>query len=110
MNLGGGDSLTNAIALGPAVEPAKPDSHHHNREPVYPREAAERGEQGTVLLLVHVGPDGGVLGVDVAASSGYRLLDHAARDAVQTWHFLPAVRDGTPVAAELPLRIVFEIK
>ena len=49
------------------------------------------------------------MAVDVTASSGFLLLDRAARDAVANWHFLPAVRDGAPVAAEMPLRVRFEL-
>ncbi len=110
MNLGGGNSLTNALASGAAVVPAKIDSRYRNREPVYPLAAAARREQGTVLLLVHVGPDGAVLGVDVTASSGYRLLDSAALEAVEAWHFLPAVQNGAPASADMPVRIIFELK
>ncbi len=109
LNLGGGDDLTNALASGPAVVPARIDARFRNREPVYPPSAARRGERGTVMLSIHVGPDGAVAGIDVADSSGFILLDRAARDAVATWHFLPAVRDGRPLAADMKLRVVFQL-
>ena len=109
VNLGGGDSLTNALASGPAVLPARPDQHWRNREPVYPVAAAERGEHGAVVLLIHVDPDGAVTGVEIAETSGFLLLDRAAREAVQTWHFLPAVRDGKPVPSAMPLRVLFQL-
>lgn len=109
MNLGGGDSLSNATASGPAVLPARADARWHNREPVYPVSAARRGEAGAVLLLVHVDPDGMVTGIDIGESSGFLLLDRAAREAVSTWHFLPAVRNGVPVASDMPLRVVFQL-
>ncbi|MEO9190565.1 MAG: energy transducer TonB [Acetobacteraceae bacterium] len=109
VNLGGGDSFTNALASGPAVLPARVDQHWRNREPIYPVAAAERGEHGAVVLLIHVDPDGAVAGIEVTATSGFRLLDRAAREAVQTWHFLPAVHDGKPVASAMPLRVLFEL-
>lgn len=90
--------------------PAQPDARYHNRQPIYPREAAARGEQGAVLLLVHVGPDGSAMGVDVSESSGYRRLDEAAQDAVAAWHFLPALRDGAPADADTLVRVVFQLK
>ena len=108
-NLGGTNSQTNAIVRGSAVVPAKPDARFRNLEPVYPDAAAERGEQGTVMLLIHVTPNGTASQVDVLHSSGFRLLDRAAQQAVARWHFLPAVRDGQAVAASMPLRVVFSL-
>ncbi len=80
-----------------------------NRQPIYPADAVRRGEQGVVTLVIHVSPAGLASGVAVAQSSGFLLLDRAARDAVEDWHFLPAVRDGRPIAADMPLRVRFEL-
>jgi periplasmic protein TonB len=108
-NLGGTDSETNAIVHGNAIVPARPDDRFRNREPVYPDAAARRGEQGTVILLIHVAPDGRPSAVDILQSSGFGLLDRAARQAVEGWHFLPAIRNGEAVAAAMPLRVVFSL-
>ncbi|MDE2581736.1 MAG: energy transducer TonB [Rhodospirillales bacterium] len=108
-NLGGNNPETNAIVTGGDIVPATPDGRFRNREPAYPLAAAERGEQGTVVLMIHVGPDGRPTRVEVQRSSGFRLLDRAARDAVAGWHFLPAIRNGQPVAAAMPLRVVFSL-
>jgi protein TonB len=108
-NLGGTDSATNAIARGDDVVPARPDAQYRNRPPVYPRDAALRGEQGAVTLLIHISPAGLPIAVEVTTSSGFLLLDRAAQEAVEGWHFLPAERDGAPVAAEMPLRVRFEL-
>ncbi len=108
-NLGGTDSTTDAIARGDDVVPARPDAQYRNRAPAYPRDAALRGEQGAVTLLIHISPAGLPMAVDVTTSSGFLLLDRAAREAVAQWHFLPAVRDGAPVAAEMALRVRFEL-
>lgn len=108
-NLGGNNAETNAIVHGSAVVPARPDARYRNLEPVYPRAAAARGEQGTVTLLVHVGPDGRPTEVDIAHSSGFLLLDREARRAVLKWHFLPALRHGVAVPAEMALRVNFSL-
>ena len=111
INLGGTDSETNAIVIaGPHVVPASVDAKFHNREPAYPREAVRRAEQGAVILLVHVSPDGLPVGVDVALSSGFVLLDRAAREAVMDWHFLPAVQDGRAIPFDMKLRVVFQLE
>jgi outer membrane biosynthesis protein TonB len=36
-------------------------------------------------------------------------LDSAARDAVLSWHFLPAVKDGQPISFDMPLRVMFRL-
>ncbi len=104
-----GDSTANVLASGPAVLPARIDARWRNREPVYPPAAAQNREAGAVLLLIHVGADGAVMSIDLAESSGFPRLDGEARTAVETWHFLPAVQDGQPVASDMPLRIVFQL-
>jgi periplasmic protein TonB len=48
----------------------------------YPREASRRKQQGTALLDVALARDGTVLGVALARSSGFPLLDEAAIKAV----------------------------
>jgi protein TonB len=64
--------------------------------------------QGVVLLVVHVGPDGAVVRLQVKRSSGFALLDREAQRAVLAWKFEPALSNGCPVAsaAELPIRFV----
>jgi protein TonB len=109
INLGGTDSLSNVLVEGDQVIPAGPDPKVRNREPIYPEDAARRGEQGMVILLIRVSPEGLPYLVDIARSSGYTLLDRAARDAVVTWRFVPAVRDGQPIASSMSLRIQFQL-
>jgi len=104
-----GDVAGTGLVFGTQVVPAGPDSTVHNRPPAYPRDAARRGEQGTVELLIHIAPDGSASEVDVAASSGSVSLDRAARAAVLAWRFRPAVEDGAPVASILPFRVKFTI-
>jgi periplasmic protein TonB len=110
LNLGAVESDTNALVTGNIVVPPSPDIKFYNRKPSYPDGAAMRGEQGTVVLLVHVQPDGLVSDVEVAKSSGYARLDNSAREAVESWHFLPSVRNGQPMASVVPVRIVYALE
>ena len=80
----------------------------HNRPPVYPDEAVRDGQHGTVVLLIHIAPSGRTAGVEVQRSSGYVLPDHAASDAVKNWRFLPAFKDGEPVASDMQMGFVFD--
>lgn len=73
---------------------------------VYPPRSIELGQQGEVLVRVRLQPDGAAAEIVLWRSSNFPLLDRAALTAVRGWHFLPALRDGHPVAAwvEIPVR------
>jgi protein TonB len=107
ISLEGTDSPSNARAWGARIIPAAPDAVFHNRPPEYPRDAAMNGEHGIVVVLIHVSPAGTTEGVDLLRSSGYVLLDSAARQAVMRWRFLPAVKDGHPIASEMQMGFEF---
>ncbi|MGA8197199.1 MAG: TonB family protein [Acetobacteraceae bacterium] len=110
IKLPGNDSETNAIVIGNRVIPASIDARSRNKEPVYPPDAVRRAEQGAVILLIHVSPEGLASGVDVLESSGHAVLDRAARDAVAAWHFRPAVKDGQPIPFDMPMRVTFQLE
>jgi protein TonB len=97
------------LVFGSQVLPASPDTKIYNRPPAYPREAARRGEQGSVELIIHIAPDGTARTVEIAESSGSAELDRSAREAVLSWRFRPAIRDGMPIASVLPFRVKFTI-
>lgn len=96
------------LVMGTHIIPAQPDSQT-NQPPPYPPEALAHREQGRVLLKIHVLPDGRPLFITVATSSGYTVLDNAARDAVMDWHFSPAKDSGKPIASVLPFWIAFQL-
>lgn len=110
INLGGTDSLSSLIAKGEQLIPVGIDTKFRNREPVYPREAARWGQHGTVIVRAHVTPDGRAEAVDIQKSSGYTLLDDAARDAVITWHFRAAIENGVPVRSTISIAIDFALR
>jgi protein TonB len=110
INLPGNDSETNAFVIGNHVIPASIDAKSRNKEPVYPPEAVRRAEQGAVILLIHVSPEGLASSVDVLESSGHTSLDRAARDAVAAWRFRPAVKDGQPIPFDMPMRVTFQLE
>lgn len=80
-----------------------------NPPPEYPLSAIERRVEGTVLLRVHVGRDGSVARVEIARSSGHRVLDAEAVRAVRHWRFVPATRTGKPIATTVRLPVRFEL-
>ncbi|HET8997338.1 MAG TPA: energy transducer TonB, partial [Acetobacteraceae bacterium] len=109
LSLGGIASDTNALVTGRMLLPPGADPKFRNRKPNYPQQAALRGEEGTVVLMIHISPEGLVSGVDILQSTGYPDLDRSARDAVMSWHFLPAIQDGQPVPFQMRMRIQFAL-
>jgi len=53
----------------------------------YPEEAQQLGMTGTVLVSYSIARDGHLLHAEIAQSSGFRLLDQAALQAVQRTRF-----------------------
>jgi len=107
-DLEGTESESNAVVLGGRVLPASRDDRFRNRPPLYPYEAEERGEHGSVTLVIHVSANGLTAGVDVLVSSGYDILDQAAVTAVRKWHFRPAMQEGRSIPFDMPFRFIFE--
>ena len=79
------------------------------RAPVYPPRCRRMGIEGTVRVRALVGEDGRVLQALVAKTSGDDALDAAGVDAVETWRFEPARRDGMPVRAWASVPIEFKL-
>ncbi len=77
--------------------------------PTYPPSARQRGEEGTVLLQIHVGADGRIQRVDILRSSGSQLLDATARNGVRQWTFSPAYRANGPVPSTVEVPITFKM-
>lgn len=78
--------------------------------PVYPRAAQENNWEGSVLLDAVILPDGNVGDLRVERSSGYSLLDEAALAAVKNWRYRPALKENTPVACRIKIRIQFKLE
>lgn len=77
------------------------------KPPAYPIDARRRREQGTVKLMVLVGPDGRVSDIELARSSGSQALDRAALGAVKRWRWAPQKKAGEPVAVRGYVTIPF---
>jgi protein TonB len=89
---------------------AQPVAGNVNQPPEYPEEAYDHGEQGSVLLSIHVLANGEADSVSVTQSSGYRTLDEAAAQAVSKWRFEPSTLSGHSVPSVIPYRIHFNLQ
>ena len=77
--------------------------------PIYPRLALKRKQQGEAIIHARVNTEGETEQLELVHSSGYRLLDRSAMDAVASWSFRPARQDGNPITAWIEVPVKFEI-
>jgi protein TonB len=76
----------------------------------YPSLALRAEQSGTVVLNFLVDVDGRVADSKIDNSSGYRLLDEAARKGLSRCRFVPATVDGRPEQAWTRVEYVWRIE
>lgn len=92
--------VQSAAPVKPVYKPVNVQAAYlSNPKPDYPRLAQRRGWEGIVVLEMDLDKNGLPQRVEIADSSGHRVLDKAAQAAVKRWRFNPATRDGKAVAA-----------
>jgi protein TonB len=77
-------------------------------EPEFSEEARRIKYQGEVTLLATIGVDGRTRNLLVVRSLGMGL-DEKAIEAVRTWKFEPATKDGHPVAVQMNIIVSFHL-
>jgi TonB family protein len=75
-------------------------------DPGYPLELMRQNVRGTVILSAVINADGSVGDVRVLNSIDDRLDDYAS-NALLRWRFLPALKNGNPVALQAVVMIPF---
>ena len=64
--------------------------------------------QGTCLFSVLISPEGHAVALHLVRLIGYGL-DEQAFNIIKTWKFKPAIKDGTPVYAIVPIELTFRL-
>jgi len=100
------------VALGlesasTASSPASVVETSRNR-PRYTEAARKAGWQGAVLVRVALDARGAVTALEVIRHAPFGL-DEAAAQAVRSWTFVPARRDGKPVPGDLVVQVPFRL-
>ena len=88
----------------PRVDPSRP-----NPGPDYPAAAEAAGEEGTVVLQLHISPSGKVRRFKIKQSSGFTDLDSAAVATALNWHYLPSTWNGSAQTGDMDLAIQFKL-
>jgi TonB family protein len=77
-------------------------------EPEYTADAREKKIEGSVWLAFTIDRQGVPQGIQIKKSL-YPSLDQAAVNAVSTWRFEPAVKNGEPVSMWVESEVVFRL-
>jgi len=91
--------------VGGGVSAPKPV---YTPDPEYSEEARKSKYQGVVVLWLVIGPDGHPHEIKVARPLGMGL-DEKAIEAVRTWRFEPAKKDGQPVPVQMNVEVSFRL-
>ncbi|WP_158590443.1 energy transducer TonB [Noviherbaspirillum cavernae] len=104
------ESAAPSPAPAPISAPRFDAAYLRNPEPRYPPLARRMGEQGTVMLRVHVTTEGTPDEVQVLTSSGSSMLDESALETVRgKWKFVPAKQGTVAVAGWVKVPISFKL-
>jgi len=77
-------------------------------DPEYSEEARKAKFSGTCVLWLVVGPDGKPRDIRVSRTLGLGL-DEKAIEAVKSWRFEPAMKDGKPVSVMINVEVSFRL-
>jgi periplasmic protein TonB len=101
----GGGTGGGVFKVGGGVSAPRPI---YQPDPEYSEEARKAKYTGTCVLWLVVGADGRPREVKVTRSVGLGL-DEKAIEAVKTWKFEPAMKDGKPVAVQISVEVEFRL-
>jgi TonB family protein len=107
------EALTQLTSVQPQMPTAAPRVSQgvveaaliHRVEPSYPSQARTQRVQGRVTLTATIAVDGSVR--DVTVVSGAPVLAEAARNAVRQWKYHPATLNGSAVAVQKEIIVIF---
>lgn len=95
----------------PVVTAARFDADYlSNPKPAYPLASRRLGEEGKVVLRVHVSAAGAPMRIEIKHSCGFARLDKAAKSAVERWRFVPARRGDEAIESWVAVPIVFSLR
>lgn len=100
-----------AVAERPTLLPPKaraPEPYSGNASPAYPAEAKATGLEDTVILRIVVSTTGHVTVKDVIR--GNEPFVSAAIEAVKSWKYSPAIKDGKPISVFHIVKIPFKMR
>ncbi|AUI87827.1 hypothetical protein BS333_15645 [Vibrio azureus] len=78
-------------------------------QPRYPRSARKRGIEGVALYEVWLDKNGKQIRQVLIQSSGAKVLDSSALQAIKQWQFSPYISDGQRIAHRIQIPVRFRL-
>ncbi len=104
-------TVSSAMIMPPAgstsVRDNFPISDIHNPSPEYPEMAVFLGYQGTAIVRIKVSAKGLSKGVEILRSSGHKILDESAANALRKWRFTPSKQGDAPMADSVTISVIY---
>jgi periplasmic protein TonB len=97
-----------AMPAASGAQSARAD-YLRNPPPVYPAEAKRNRQQGVAFFRVVVSAAGQAESVTLIKSSGHRMLDNSALEAVRKWKFHPGTIGGVKVSSTVKVPVRFRL-
>ncbi|WBS03502.1 energy transducer TonB [Pseudoduganella sp. SL102] len=102
-------TMSAAPALAEPVRTAAVADFRTCARPVWPKEAVQNKQQGTVTLSFLISDSGAVTDSKVTRSSSFPLLDVAALEGIMKCRFRPSTVDGKPIPAWVQMQYVWTL-
>jgi protein TonB len=94
----------------PILIEAKIDGRYRpDFQPAYPASMVRLQKEGDVTVRVFIDPDGRVRDVQLVSAPDPAFFDATRTQALKRWRFVPATRDGVPMASEKVMTIQFKL-
>jgi periplasmic protein TonB len=107
---GGVKEVIERVVPKPIFKPAIRDSKYANKfQPRYPAGLLSKNIEGTAVIKILIGADGLVRQANVISATHEDFGTAAVEQALKSWRFKPATRDGKPVEDWQTLTIRFNI-
>lgn len=98
------------IAPDPVIVEARLDARYASRfQPAYPTGQLRLEREAEVSVRVLVGSDGRVKQIELIDSPHEDFWNATRKQALKSWRFTPATRDGKPFESWMTLKVRFEI-
>lgn len=113
--LGGtGDKIVITPPPPPPSEPVLKEAQIDKRalasfQPDYPAMMVRMGHEGSVTVRVSIDADGRVTNIERLSATDEAFWQATMRHALRKWRFVPATRDGTPVAGTKVMTVHFKL-
>jgi TonB family protein len=102
--------IASALLIAGCVSQDRPLQLSSGAAPIYPPQAQAQGVEGEVKVKYDVTDQGTVINAVVVKSESGQVFDTAALNAVTSWKFTPARRDGVAIAQKaLVSKLSFQV-